>query len=348
MGSISRPVHATDFAEHVRLMSADSDFRFSEEYEDLKQVGRSQTCISADLPVNRAKNRFTNILPYDHSRVKLVPVDDEDGTDYINASYIPGFNSPREFIAAQGPLPSTRDHFWRMVWEQQCPAVVALTKCVEKGRDKCHQYWPDRSELSLTYADIEVTMMNETTYDEFVVREFRLTHLSEAGTPSRTVKHLHYMSWPDFGVPEKASGLVHFARVFRQKVPPSKTCKPTVVHCSAGVGRSGTFIALDRLMQTIPTAEPFDIFGIVYGMRKERVCMVQTEQQYIFIHHCLLYVLEGRENDTGYPPHSQYPKPVPPPVIGQSGLPAPPPPPRIEVHQNPAFEDDEGIAESGV
>lgn len=67
-----------------------------------------------------------------------------------------GFNSRREFIAAQGPLPSTRDHFWRVVWEQHCPAIVALTKCVEKGRDKCHQYWPDNDQLSVLYADIEV------------------------------------------------------------------------------------------------------------------------------------------------------------------------------------------------
>jgi cadherin 5 type 2 (VE-cadherin) len=97
-------------------MSADSDFRFSEEYEELRHVGVGQTCIAADMTVNRAKNRFTNILPYDHSRVKLRPTDDEDGSDYVNASYIPGFNSRREFIAAQGPLPSTRvgASVWKM------------------------------------------------------------------------------------------------------------------------------------------------------------------------------------------------------------------------------------------
>ncbi|VDO41185.1 unnamed protein product, partial [Brugia timori] len=244
----SRPVLVNNFAEHVRLMSADSDFRFSEEYEDLKVVGHGQTCIAADLTVNRAKNRFTNILPYDHSRVKLIPIDDDDGSDYVNASYISGFNSRREFIAAQGPLPSTRDHFWRVVWEQHCPAIIALTKCVEKGRDKCHQYWPDNDQLSVLYADIEVTLMNETVYKEFTVRELRLTNISEPVAPSRTVKHLHYMAWPDFGVPEYAAGLVRFVRLFRARLPPSPSNKPTVVHCSAGVGRSGTFIALDRLM----------------------------------------------------------------------------------------------------
>lgn len=122
----------------------------------MKNVGVGQSCQAADLAINRAKNRFTNILPYDHSRVKLIRVEDEDGADYINANYIPGFSSRREFIAAQGPLPSTRDAFWQMAWEQQCPAIIALTKCVEKGRDKCHQYWPDQDRMSVTYGDIEV------------------------------------------------------------------------------------------------------------------------------------------------------------------------------------------------
>lgn len=138
----SRPVKLAHFAEHYRIMSADSDFRFSEEFELLKHVGRDRPCTAADLPVNRPKNRFTNILPYDHSRVKLLPTDDEEGSDYINANYIPGYNSPREFIVTQGPLHSTRDDFWRMVWEQNCRAIVMLTRCVEKGREKCDHYWP--------------------------------------------------------------------------------------------------------------------------------------------------------------------------------------------------------------
>lgn len=141
-------------------MSADSDFRFSEEFEELKRVGRDQICAAADLSVNRPKNRFTNILPYDHSRFKLQSSDDEDGSDYINANYVTvsrqsamlsyfcslrkfvqcfcfqylkGHNSPREFIVTQGPLPSTRDDFWRMCWESNSRAIVMLTRCVEKG-----------------------------------------------------------------------------------------------------------------------------------------------------------------------------------------------------------------------
>ena len=133
----SKPVKSKDFAEHYRIMSADSDFRFSEEYEELKHVGREKPCTAADMPVNRPKNRFTNILPYDHSRVKLQPTDDEEGSDFINANFVPGHNSPREFVVTQGPLHSTRDDFWRMCWETNSRAIVMLTRCVEKGREKC-------------------------------------------------------------------------------------------------------------------------------------------------------------------------------------------------------------------
>ncbi|KAI4503635.1 hypothetical protein M0802_001038 [Mischocyttarus mexicanus] len=203
----SRPIKVEDFSEHYRNMSADSDFRFSEEFEELKHVGRDQPCTAADLPCNRPKNRFTNILPYDHSRFKLQPVDDEEGSDYINANYVPG--------------------------------------------------------------DVK-----------------------------RVIQHFHFTTWPDFGVPSPPQTLARFVRAFRERVRPDQ--RPIVVHCSAGVGRSGTFITLDRILQQILVSKYVDIFGIVWAMRKERVWMVQTEQQYICIHQCLLAVLEGQ--DTTGPP----------------------------------------------
>ncbi|OQV19396.1 Tyrosine-protein phosphatase 10D [Hypsibius exemplaris] len=313
----SRPVKLRDFAEHVRVMTADSDFKFSEEYEDLKHVGRDQACAAADLPVNRAKNRFTNILPYDHSRVKLMPTDDEEGSDYINSNYMPGFNGPREFIVTQGPLPSTRDDFWRMIWEQNCRAIVMLTRCVEKGREKCDHYWPYDTD-AVVYGDVDVTVMNESQTSEWTIREFRVAKNDE---PARSVRQFHFTGWPDFGVPERPQALIKFVRAFRERV--FTDVKPIVVHCSAGVGRSGTFIALDRLLQQIRIADSVDIFGMVCEMRRERVWMVQTEQQYICIHQCLLCVMEGRENDPG---------------AFDTGM-----------HENPCYEisDDEGIVESG-
>lgn len=172
----SRPVRLCEFPAHVRLMSADSDFRFSEEYDELKNVGREQACSAADLPENRPKNRFTNILPYDHSRVKLQPTDDEEGSDYLNASYMPGFNSPREFIVAQGPLHSTRDDFWRAVWEQNCRSIIMLTRCIEKGREKCDHYWPYDTE-PVYYGDIQVTIMNESQTPGWTLREFTVARV---------------------------------------------------------------------------------------------------------------------------------------------------------------------------
>ncbi|PRD27016.1 UNVERIFIED_CONTAM: Ptp10D [Trichonephila clavipes] len=176
---INRPVKLKDFPDHYRFLSADSDFRFSEEFELLKHVGRDKLCNAADLPVNRPKNRFTNILPYDHSRVKLMPSDDEEGSDYINANYIPGYNSPREFIVTQGPLHSTRDDFWRMIWEQNSRAVVMLTRCVEKGREKCDHYWPYDTQPAY-YGDIQVTILNESQYSKWTISEFKVSRVKES------------------------------------------------------------------------------------------------------------------------------------------------------------------------
>ncbi|KAG5683461.1 hypothetical protein PVAND_012739 [Polypedilum vanderplanki] len=285
----SRPVLIKNFAEHYRMMSADSDFRFSEEFEELKHVGRDQPCTFADLPCNRPKNRFTNILPYDHSRFKLQPVDDDEGSDYINANYVPGHNSPREFIVTQGPLHSTRDDFWRMCWESNSKAIVMLTRCYEKGREKCDHYWP-MDTVPVYYGDIKVTLLNESHYPDWLITEFMM----QRGDQQRVMRHFHFSTWPDFGVPNPPQTLARFVRAFRERIGPDT--RPLVVHCSAGVGRSGTFICLDRILQQIQVSDYVDIFGIVYSMRKERVWMVQTEQQYICIHQCLMAVLEGKEN----------------------------------------------------
>ncbi|RUS71753.1 hypothetical protein EGW08_020484, partial [Elysia chlorotica] len=293
MCKFSRPVKLSDFPAHVRKMAADSDFKYAEEYEDLKEVGRDQPCLAAEFPPNRPKNRFTNILPYDHSRVKLLPTDDDEGSDYINANYMPGFNSKREYIATQGPLPATRDDFWRMVWEQSARNIVMLTRCQEKGREKSDHYWPTDSDPKF-YGDLHVVVLNETHMPDWTVTEIRVS----LGEQSRNVRHFHYKIWPDFGVPKDRTSLIRFVRMVRERLV--REGGPIITHCSAGVGRSGTFIVLDHLLQMIREKDEVDIFSIVYKLRKERVLMVQTELQYKFIHECLLCVLEGKEDDTTY------------------------------------------------
>ncbi|XP_061167523.1 tyrosine-protein phosphatase 10D-like [Saccostrea echinata] len=289
----SHEFKVADFKEYIKTLSADSDFKYAEQFEDLKEVGRDQSCSAAELPVNRGKNRFTNILPYDHSRVKLLPTDDEEGSDYINANYMPGFTSKREYIVTQGPLPSTRDDFWRMIWEQNVRNIVMLTRCTEKGREKCDHYWPTNSD-AMFYGDLQVAVLSETRFPSWTISEMRVAY----GNVTRPIRHFHFTAWPDFGVPEKPPTLIKFVRIVRDQM--IRECGPILVHCSAGVGRSGTFIVLDRLLQEIKERDTVDIFSIVHDLRKERVWMVQTEQQYVCIHQCLLCVLEGREEEHVY------------------------------------------------
>ncbi|XP_063610060.1 tyrosine-protein phosphatase 10D-like [Penaeus indicus] len=309
----SRPVNLQDFVAYFRYMSADSEYRFSEEYRALQHVGHDIPHNAADLPVNRPKNRFTNILPYDHSRFKLQSTDDEEGSDYINANYVSGYNSLREFIVSQGPLPSTRDDFWRMCWESNTRAIVMLTRCTERGRERCDHYWPYNMQ-PVYYGDVQVTILNERYFPDWSLTEFRVCK----GDVCRMIRHFHFTTWPDFGVPDPPQTLVRFVRFFRETVGADQ--RPIVVHCSAGVGRSGTFIALDRILFSIRTNDYVDLYGIVYEMRRQRVSMVQTERQYICIHQCLLSVLEGTENEH----------------------------PLSEIHDNQGYEDDEGIAESSM
>lgn len=205
-------------------------------------------------------------------------------------------------VVSQGPLHSTRDDFWRMCWESGARGIVMLTRCVEKGREKCDRYWPYDTR-PVYYGDIAVTALNESRYPDWTVTELMLSR----GSEQRVVKHFHFTTWPDFGVPEPPETLARFVRAFRERCPPD--ARPVVVHCSAGVGRSGTFITLDTALQQLARgADALDVFGMVHAMRRERVWMVQTEQQYICIHQCLVAVLEGQ--DLTPPPHNHHLNPA--------------------------------------
>nr|XP_026695757.1 receptor-type tyrosine-protein phosphatase beta-like [Ciona intestinalis] len=284
----TKVIQLAEFLDLLKVMKADSDFKFSEEYEEFKTVGRDQATVAALLPENRGKNRYTNILPYDATRVKLSAIDDEQGTDYINANFIPGNNNrQREYIATQGPLPGTKEDFWRMVWEQNSRNIVMVTQTVERGKIKCDHYWPFDNE-PITVADYTLQMTSESILPEWTIREFKITH----GSDTRRIRQFHYTVWPDHGVPDTAETLVKFIRYVRRTIDrEAKHSGPTVVHCSAGVGRTGTFIAMDRLLQHLPDNNYVDIFGIVHQMRIHRVFMVQTESQYILIHQMVQDIL---------------------------------------------------------
>uniref|UniRef100_A0A8K9X1Y6 protein-tyrosine-phosphatase n=1 Tax=Oncorhynchus mykiss TaxID=8022 RepID=A0A8K9X1Y6_ONCMY len=277
------PVQMDDFDAYLKDMSKDSAYKFSLQFEELKSVGLDLSHDAADLPINRPKNRYTNILPYDFSRVKVIYLHNDEGSDYINANYIPGYKSPREYIATQGPLPETRNDFWNMILQQKSHIIVMLTQCNERRRVKCDHYWPFTDE-PVTYGEISVEMLSESESPEWTIRNFRLGYADE----SQDVLHLNYTSWPDHGVPtvNAIDSILQFVHIVRQQA--NRTKEPIVVHCSAGVGRTGTFIALDRLMQHIREHEYTDILGMVSEMRSHRLSMVQTEEQYVFIHQCVL------------------------------------------------------------
>ncbi|XP_022093941.1 tyrosine-protein phosphatase 10D-like isoform X2 [Acanthaster planci] len=289
-----RPIPVEEFPEYFRSMKADSDYLFSEEYEELRPIGRNQAAEAAVFDVNRSKNRFTNILPYDHTRVKLKQVDDEEGSDYINANFMPGYNSPREFIACQGPLPGTEDDMWRLVWEQKISTIVMVTQLVEKGRVKCHKYWPSL-EKPVYFGNILVTLLSEVKLQLWTVREFMI----EKGEKRHQVRHFNFTAWPDHGVPDSCDGILQFVRTVRNQIPDNG--KPTLVHCSAGVGRTGTFICLDHLLLHLKENRDVDVFGIVCEMRMHRNFMVQTEDQYVFIHECIMDILQALHSNGSSP-----------------------------------------------
>ncbi|KAG9272106.1 receptor-type tyrosine-protein phosphatase beta [Astyanax mexicanus] len=290
---ISSPIKLLQFEAHLTKLQADSNYLLSQEYEDLKDVGRNQPLDVALLPENRGKNRYNNILPYDSTRVKLSCVDDDLCSDYINASYIPGNNFRREYIGTQGPLPGTKDDFWKMVWEQNVHNIVMVTQCVEKGRVKCDHYWPFDQD-PLYYEDLIVQMLSESVLPEWTIREFKICSEDQLNY-SRIVRHFHYTVWPDHGVPETTQSLIQFVRTTRDYINRTPGSGPTVVHCSAGVGRTGTFIGLDRILQQLDTRDTVDVYGAVFDLRLHRSHMVQTERQYTYLHQCVRDVLRARK-----------------------------------------------------
>ncbi|CAF89510.1 unnamed protein product, partial [Tetraodon nigroviridis] len=292
---VGSPVKAGQFQAHLDQLLADSSYLLSEEFEDLKDVGRNQAMDVARVPENRGKNRYNNILPYDSTRVKLSYLEDDPCSDYINASYVPGNNYRREYNPAQGPLPGTKDDFWRMVWEHGVCNVVMV---------KCDQYWPPDAE-PLYYGDLVIQKLSESVLPEWTIREFRISSESGCAQPRR-LRHFHYTVWPDHGVPESTQSLVQFTRTVRDYVDRSPSTGATVVHCSAGVGRTGTFIALDRVLQQLDAKGTVDLYSCVFDMRLHRQHMVQTEGQYTFLHQCVRDVLRARKH-RGEQDSSRYP-----------------------------------------
>ncbi|XP_038872290.1 receptor-type tyrosine-protein phosphatase alpha-like isoform X3 [Salvelinus namaycush] len=280
------PLVVDKLEEEMNRRMADDNKLFREEFNALPVCPIQASCDAASKEENKDKNRYVNILPYDHSRVHLSSLEGVPDSDFINASFINGYQEKNKFIAAQGPKEETVNDFWRMIWEQNTATIVMVTNLKERKECKCAQYWPDQG--CWTYGNIRVSVEDMMVLVDYTIRKFCIQQVGDVGgkKPQRLVTQFHFTSWPDFGVPFTPIGMLKFLK----KV---KTCNPQyagpiVVHCSAGVGRTGTFIVIDAMLDMMNTERKVDVFGFVTRIRAQRCQMVQTDMQYVFIFQAML------------------------------------------------------------
>lgn len=280
------PLPVDKLEEEMNRRMADDNKLFREEFNALPVCPIQASCDAASKEENKEKNRYVNILPYDHSRLHLTSLEGVPDSDYINASFINGYQEKNKFIAAQGPKEETVNDFWRMIWEQNTATIVMVTNLKERKECKCAQYWPDQG--CWTYGNIRVSVEDMMVLVDYTIRKFCIQQVGDLSgkKPQRLVTQFHFTSWPDFGVPFTPIGMLKFLK----KV---KTCNPQyagpiVVHCSAGVGRTGTFIVIDAMLDMMGAERKVDVFGFVTRIRAQRCQMVQTDMQYVFIFQALL------------------------------------------------------------
>lgn len=303
----------------------DENGSWSAIYQDIRQQSCELPCRVAKLPENKNRNRYRDVSPFDHSRISLQLLTN----DYINASLISVEEAQRNYILTQGPLPNTCGHFWEMVWEQRSRGVVMLNRVIEKGSVKCAQYWPHREEKDAIFEDtnFKLTLVSEDIKSYYTVRQLELENLSTQET--REILHFHYTTWPDFGVPESPASFLNFLFKVRESGCLNSDQGPVVVHCSAGIGRSGTFCLVDTcllLMSIRKDPSSVRIRDVLLEMRRYRMGLIQTADQLRFSY---LAVIEGakyikgdkslqeswkelsKEEDD--PPEFTPPPPLPPP-----------------------------------
>ncbi|CAJ1062205.1 tyrosine-protein phosphatase non-receptor type 3 [Xyrichtys novacula] len=263
-------------------------------FENLYRRKPGLTLSCARLPENMDKNRYKDVLPYDATRVVL-----KGQEDYINASHItvapPVSGVCLRYVAAQGPLPQTCTHFWQTVWEQQTHTIIMLTTLTERGRTKCHQYWPHPPEVK-DYGHMRVKCHSEECNLAYVTRQFTLTHTQRG--EERAVTHLQYVAWPDHGVPDDPSDFLLFISSVRER---RKGEEPLMVHCSAGIGRTGVLITMETALTLLDQGQPVFPLDIVKKLRDQRAMMVQTTCQFQFVCEAIVRVYKEKQGGSTAP-----------------------------------------------
>lgn len=270
-----------------------------DEYDNIVKSERSGTFLVSTNPINMRKNRYINVACYDHTRVVLEPYDLPDGfnsndpMDYINASFVDGYRQPKGYISTQGPIESTFMDFWRMIWQTGCRVIVMVTLNVENGVLKCDKYWPSADDQrTMTLGVYRIEYVGEEIHPDFIITYLRLTNTKSEVT--RDIWHLQFTSWHDFGVPQSATALLKFRECVLKKQLDAIECTgngiyaPIVVHCSAGVGRSGTFVTIDICIQKLETTGLVDVKSVVEKLRQQRYSSIQTRDQYIFCYKAII------------------------------------------------------------
>lgn len=267
------------------------------EYTEIKARAPDGTFTHAKLRNNLGKNRYTDVLCYDHSRVVLSQEEEDPTTDYINANFVDGYKQKNAYISTQGPLPKTSYDFWRMVWEQHCLLIIMTTRVMERGRAKCGQYWEPSEGGIAEYGSFRLRTMSIETNEDYTVVELEIRNIKTDEV--RCVSHWQFTSWPDYGVPSSAKAMLNFLQRAREKQAEMVQClgdlwaghprgPPIVVHCSAGIGRTGTFITLDICISRLEDVGTADIKGTVEKIRSQRAYSIQMPDQYVFCHLALI------------------------------------------------------------
>ncbi|XP_054162093.1 tyrosine-protein phosphatase 69D-like [Oppia nitens] len=285
---VSTPIPIHSLPVIFQEKHQNSDFLFQAEFEALPEKFSDRTTTASDAPENLSKNRYPDIKSYDQTRVQLTAIDGVIGSDYINADYVEGYKRRKMFICAQGPIQKTVNDFWRLVYEQKCRIIVMLTGIEEQGRIKCVQYWSEEQPKLISNL-FKVSLKNVHKYSDYIIRRFNLERVD--GTENHEILHFHFVMWRDFLAPEQPSWLLRFIKRVNEYYCPDMG--PILVHCSAGVGRTGTFIAIDSLISQInENSSVINIFECVSQLRHQRNHLVQSVKQYIFVYRAVMEYIE--------------------------------------------------------